>query len=568
MEKNTEITFYSDSSHNYMVLECPPQIRDNYQYKMLAANQIRGLLPCSSRTIDNREYLYYDISSRQSLTDLYDRRPVRGTDLHALLESLIRTEATLTEYLLDAAHLLLDPACIYVDFSEQSYSFTYYPGEEQEKGWETLFTYLADRVEGRDKEAAALIYRLCMMAERPGFRLRAEVLQELGMQISNTGREEKFSGPATGRDRQMAGLFPEADREPEYAGKGKILYGRSPVYGRNPGCGRSREYESRPEFRTTPDLLQDPDRNPDLFFMENGKDLTAWREMDGGDYIDTDCLSGGNMSEDRYRRTAGDRTNRTRNTEGWKTGPGEKIWIPVLGGVLLTAGLILFFLNRWMFLEERELLLTHALGGTMAAAGIIAAAVWMVCRFKRKQKTPKQEEREKDAWKQLPQNRAILSGEVFPGEVSGKAAAENYYEQGYGSTQYYGSSLAAGQNGSPYPSMGLQAPVAETCLLSRNPGMDAGLYGTGNYRGEQVDLTNLPCVVGKIQEYVDQVLNDSSVSRMHARFSQDQEGRMTVRDLNSTNGTWLNGERLQPNESRLMERGDHLRLGRMEFVFR
>ena len=57
MEDNIVRTFYSDASHNYMVIECPHELRDNYQYKMLAANQIRGLLPCSSRSIDNREYL-------------------------------------------------------------------------------------------------------------------------------------------------------------------------------------------------------------------------------------------------------------------------------------------------------------------------------------------------------------------------------------------------------------------------------------------------------------------------------------------------------------------------------
>ena len=116
MEDNIVRTFYSDASHNYMVIECAHELRDNYQYKMLAANQIRGLLPCSSRSIDNREYLYYDITSRQSIEDLYDRRPVRGTDVEKLLEDLLRVGKTLTEYLLDASHMILDPSCIYMDF--------------------------------------------------------------------------------------------------------------------------------------------------------------------------------------------------------------------------------------------------------------------------------------------------------------------------------------------------------------------------------------------------------------------------------------------------------------------
>ena len=97
MDDNIVRTFYSDASHNYMVIECPHELRDNYQYKMLAANQIRGLLPCSSRCIDNQEYLYYDITSRQSMEDVYDRKPVRGADMEKLLGDLLRVEKTLTD---------------------------------------------------------------------------------------------------------------------------------------------------------------------------------------------------------------------------------------------------------------------------------------------------------------------------------------------------------------------------------------------------------------------------------------------------------------------------------------
>ena len=112
------------------------------------------------------------------------------------------------------------------------------------------------------------------------------------------------------------------------------------------------------------------------------------------------------------------------------------------------------------------------------------------------------------------------------------------------------------------------ASFGETCLLRPEEKKPCGLYGTGTCRGEKISLEHLPCVVGKIGEYVDQVLDDSSVSRMHARFALDREGRMTVRDLNSTNGTWLNGERLMPNECRALQEGDHVLLGRMQFVYR
>ena len=44
---------------------------------------------------------------------------------------------------------------------------------------------------------------------------------------------------------------------------------------------------------------------------------------------------------------------------------------------------------------------------------------------------------------------------------------------------------------------------------------------------------------------VDLVLNDQSVSRLHARISRDGN-RFFITDLNSTNGTFRNGMRLEP----------------------
>lgn len=279
----------------------------------------------------------------------------------------------------------------------------------------------------------------------------------------------------------------------------------------------------------------------------------------------------------------------------------------ILSGFLLAGGASLFFLYRWMFLDERTILLSHAIGGVMmAAAAALLIARFLLLRGRGGKlsngmtaKTAgaalpepdfpeyRDQEWDRQGWRQdlaqqeewaQPEGRGqqdwFRQGQTLreqPGRdvtwqhrsrLERERLEPSTAEDPYG---YYpgGSWQEAGTSAGPAVSI-----AAETSLLGRNPSVEAGLYGTGNYRGEQISLAELPCVVGKMQDYVDQVLDDSSVSRMHARFCRDQEGRMTVRDLNSTNGTWLNGERLQPNEARGMEPGDHLRLGRMEFVFR
>lgn len=52
-----------------------------------------------------------------------------------------------------------------------------------------------------------------------------------------------------------------------------------------------------------------------------------------------------------------------------------------------------------------------------------------------------------------------------------------------------------------------------------------------------------------------------TVSRHHARVTHHQEG-WQLEDLNSTNGTWLNGARLQPNTPSPIKNGDVLQLSR------
>ena len=81
------------------------------------------------------------------------------------------------------------------------------------------------------------------------------------------------------------------------------------------------------------------------------------------------------------------------------------------------------------------------------------------------------------------------------------------------------------------------------------------------------ELTKFPFVIGKRKENADLVLNDYSVSRVHARITEE-EGMHYLEDLNSTNGTFKNGLRMQPYEKRKLESGDELKFGKTEYIYR
>ncbi len=54
------------------------------------------------------------------------------------------------------------------------------------------------------------------------------------------------------------------------------------------------------------------------------------------------------------------------------------------------------------------------------------------------------------------------------------------------------------------------------------------------------------------------------VSRIHALIKRNAKGQVQVMDLNSSNGTYLNGQRLPPNQPVVISHGDVVSLGKLK----
>ncbi len=83
----------------------------------------------------------------------------------------------------------------------------------------------------------------------------------------------------------------------------------------------------------------------------------------------------------------------------------------------------------------------------------------------------------------------------------------------------------------------------------------------GNDQGTRFDVVD-SMVVGRGAQCPIRIL-DTEASRIHARLSPEQ-GSWVVEDLNSSNGTYVNG---QPIQKHRLESGDQIRLGRTTLVF-
>ena len=108
----------------------------------------------------------------------------------------------------------------------------------------------------------------------------------------------------------------------------------------------------------------------------------------------------------------------------------------------------------------------------------------------------------------------------------------------------------------------------QTVLLQNVQKACPRLYSRGEERLVRIDLDRLPLTVGKLPGVADFILKREEISRLHARFFRDEgSGRIFMKDLNSTNGTYRNGARLNAGESVALLPGDEVRLGSMEFEF-
>lgn len=228
-----EAIYKRELDHNYLILE-QEKFEDHYQVGMMLRNKIPGLLECSLSRMDKTAAFFYEITSKQNLRLVLERRHLKASELHGLLEQLLLTAQRCEEYLLDTAQLLLDPDYIYLDPDQWEISFCFFPFYKAEKENELLglAEYLLDRLDKQDADAVALGYEFYRMAGEEN----ASLEQVLSAWKKEKEIMEEAELPGT---RQEIRTEPEIEISQPAAGgetvflkraSGLILHSENPIY--------------------------------------------------------------------------------------------------------------------------------------------------------------------------------------------------------------------------------------------------------------------------------------------------------------------------------------------------
>ena len=163
--------YYRDYGHNYLIIKDNGCLSQNtYQRKMITENQIKGLLVSRERNINGEILLYYEITSRQSLSSIYDNKSICMDQLQKLFVQLKLINDILQKYLLDGSCLVLLPEYIFQNIETEEYYFLYYP-DSGEGEFSKLIEYLMSKVDNEDLKAVEIIYKIADLIHREQFVL-------------------------------------------------------------------------------------------------------------------------------------------------------------------------------------------------------------------------------------------------------------------------------------------------------------------------------------------------------------------------------------------------------------
>ena len=461
--------FKREMNRNYMVLHPEKEIGGSYALRMLSENRINGLLPFQEKRIDGETFLYFNITSRQSLARMMEYRSFKAKEIRQITSDLVVTMTALERFLMDGDQLCLEPDMIYVDPDDLKANFCLLPGSgsQFEESFRKLARYILDHVDHTDGDAVVLAFALFRAGEKENLGIRD--LEKCLRAGERDGKEDN-SGENTGKEK----LY-ETERKTvrEYGAEA----GESARYQGEKQNETERKYGSFESKKT------DPPGEAEALAEEN------------------------------------------------KIKSGKYAILVLLVIVMAAVPVAVYF---WGGIDQ----LWEWKWGIFAAEGVLIAGM-------------------------------VFFGMGRSGEEVGEPEEEWEVEFREEEDRERGGIPEVKEN-SIRIDMGqreaAESDEMQTVLLTGRQIYPVTRRLVPENGGEDVPVCYFPFIIGKNRDISDFCLNLPQISRIHAKIEEDGDG-YRITDLNSTNGTGVNGRFLETNESVHIEPGEMLSFADQRYRF-
>ena len=449
-----------DMNHNYLILYGEDEINtDSYQVRMLVGNVIPSLLKCRIQGMDGRFLVYFDITSKQALSVLYEEKKMGVEDLRLIFGGFVKAMEDAAEYLMNPGQFIISPEYIYTDIEKQEIYFCMIPGYEKDikEQFQFLTEYILPKIDHQDQDAVILGYGVYKRAMEDSFHLehiKEELYKTQGQQGTTTNKPEQMKTESEQRQESE-------DFNPEEEG-----------------------------------------------FWENEE-------------INQEFVRDGEKS--------------------------KRLSLPQKTGVIVLAAILLCGIAAITLMGYLPYLETGTILGIII---VLVACVMLFVYVSKIKKKPgalrqgREEERDK------------------PKGITGKVSTDQTDQ-----SQNTIKSVVKSTNKPVVKSSQLHADYGETVVLSagalsgpaslvsKEPGELATIY-------INEDLT----VIGKLETACDAVISLPTVSRIHAKIKK-KEDAYYLTDMNSRNGTAVNGRLLLPDEEYQLEPEDEVDFAQARYIF-
>ena len=567
LENEICVRYERNNGVNYAVIDTKEEWKceDDYEVKMLMLNTPEYFLHITINYIDEKNSIYYDISSKQQLSKLFEYGKVTMEDVKSLFDNISRMVRVVDEYMLNLDRVILNPQDIYVSLSDKKYSFMYSPVAGEKDFYDkmrSLFEYILERFDHSVKKSSLVkfyeIYQRILVRDYTPDKLMEffdgenEGIHIINEEDLTDGRADNAYGEdnAYGRDRAYGednanGKNNDYVEDINYAGNNN--YAKNKTYIRNNNRVKGKAYTK--DNDSIIDKIYD--RN-DNYNNNNNFEGTVIKDV-MPEIINTD------KPDKRSKKTT--------------------FIIMAVAKVLVLNAIVSMFFKSYAVIKISNTASIICIIVGLAIFYITDKAAKVIGELINEDKVTEDE--------LIPYRLHNYGNKTENGIAEDKASEaqvntglDNEYGKQKDNNEYdnmvtakvideeeeqpaqYGNTMLLSDYLNMLKDNKLTLKITDTdseipLYVKKADGYEAVT--------EKLEPDSYPCTIGSLEESSDIYIASPIISKMHACIIKDED-KFYIEDMNSTNGTFINGERIAMHNKMCLSDGDALRIASYEFV--